>query len=64
MRKALFWFGWIVLAVLPVIFAVQVYLIQDLPKVELWKWLILLGAIVLIYFSRNRDDALKHHVVG
>jgi hypothetical protein len=63
MRRALFWFGWAVLAILPVIFAIEIYIIQDLPKIEFWKWLIPLAAIVLIFFSRNRDEVLKHHVV-
>lgn len=63
MRKMLFGFGWAVLFALPVIYAVQIYMIQDLPKVEPWKWLVLLAAVVLIYFSRNTDEVLKHHVV-
>ena len=63
MRKALFWFGWIVLIALPVIFAIQIYMLQDLPKVEPWKWAIPFVAVVLIYFSRDRDDVLKHHVL-
>lgn len=63
MRKALFRFGWLVLFALPVIFGIQIYLLQDLPTVEPWKWVIPFAAIVLIYFSRNRDDVLKHHVV-
>ena len=33
------------------------------PPVEPWKWAILFAAVVLIYFSRNTDDVLKHHVV-
>jgi hypothetical protein len=63
MRKALFWFGWVVLALLPVLFFYEVWAIQDLPKVQLWKWGIPVAAILLIFFSRNRDDVLKHHVV-
>ena len=63
MRRAFFWFGWVVLAILPVMFFVEVYMIQDLPKIQLWKWAIPFVAIVVIYFSRNRDDVLKHHVV-
>lgn len=62
-RKALYWFGWLVLFALPVIFAVQIYLLQDLPKVEPWKWMVPLAAVVLIYATRNRDDVFKHHVV-
>lgn len=63
MRRALFWFGWAVLLALPLMYAIQIYVIQDLPKVEPWKWLIVLAAVLLIYASRNRDDVLKHHVV-
>jgi hypothetical protein len=63
MRRKLFWFGWIVLFALPVIYGVQIYLTQDLPPVEPWKWFIPFAAVVLIYFSRNTDDVLKHHVV-
>ena len=63
MRKTLYWFGWSVLAILPIVFAVQIYLTQDLPPVEPWKWIIPFAAVILIYFSRDRDDVLKHHVV-
>lgn len=63
MRKALFRFGWGVLFVLPVIYGVQIVMTQDLPHVEIWQWAILFGAVVLIYFSRDRDDVFKHHVV-
>lgn len=62
MRKALWWFGWVVLFILPVIFIAQVFMLQDLPKVEPWKWLIAFAAVAIIYFSRNRDDVLKHHI--
>ncbi len=64
MRKALFWFGWVVLFALPVIFVVQIFMLQDLPKVEPWKWVIPFAAVVVIYFARNRDDVLKHHVTS
>jgi hypothetical protein len=63
MRKWLFRFGWGVLFVLPVIYAVQIFVTQDLPKVELWQWGILFGTVVLLYFSRNTDEVLKHRVV-
>jgi hypothetical protein len=63
MRRKLFWFGWSVLLVLPVIFTAEIIITQDLPHVEWWKWAIPFSAVVLIYFSRNTDDVLKHHVV-
>ena len=64
MRRKLFWFGWIVFFLLPVIYATQIVITQDLPPVEPWKWGILFGTVVLIYFSRNRDEVMQHHVVG
>lgn len=63
MRKWLFRFGWVVLFALPVVYAIQIVVTQDLPKVEPWQWGILFATVVLIYFSRNTDDVLKHHVV-
>jgi len=64
MRKWLYRFGWAVLFVLPVIYGIQIYLTQDLPPVEPWKWVLLFAIVALIYFSRDTDDVLKHHVVG
>ena len=63
MRKKLFWFGWIVLFALPVIYTTQIVLSQDLPPVEWWKWAIAFAVVVLIYFSRDTDEVLKHRVV-
>jgi len=63
MRKWIFRFGWVVLFVLPVIYAVRIFATQDLPKVELWQWAILFATVVVIYFSRNTDEVLKHRVV-
>ncbi|HYK04098.1 MAG TPA: hypothetical protein VE974_20255 [Thermoanaerobaculia bacterium] len=63
MRTKLFWLGWIVLFALPVIYGVQIFITQDLPPVAPWQWSIPFAAAVLIYFSRNTDDVLKHHVV-
>ncbi len=63
MRRKLFWLGWIVLFALPVIYGIQIFITQDLPAVEPWKWAIPFAAAVLIYFSRDTDDVLKHHVV-
>jgi lipid-A-disaccharide synthase-like uncharacterized protein len=62
MRKFLFWSGWAILFVIPVVFAIQIYIAQDLPPVEPWKWAILGGAALLVYFARNRDDVFKHHI--
>ena len=63
MRRKLFWLGWIVLFLLPVIYGIQIFITKDLPPVEPWKWAIPFAAVVLIFFSRNPDDVLKHHVV-
>lgn len=63
MRRKLFRLGWIVLLALPVVFTVEIIVLQDLPRIEPWKWAIPFAAIVLIYFTRNTDDVLKHHVV-
>lgn len=62
MRRVIFWAGWTILFVLPVIFTVQIFVIQDLPKVQAWKWLVPAAAVVMIFFARNRDDVLKHHL--
>lgn len=63
MRKFLHRAGWAILFVLPVIYGIQIYVTQDLPPVEPWKWMVPFAAIVLIHFSRDPDDVLKHHVV-
>ena len=63
MRKYLSWFGWIVLFALPVIYGIQIFMTQDLPQVEPWKWVFLFAIVALIYFSRDTDEVLKHHVV-
>ena len=62
MRRALFWTGWAILFALPIAFAWEVFLDQDLPSLPPWKWAILATAVLLIYFSRNRDDVFKYHV--
>ena len=63
MRKKLYMFGWAILLLLPVAFTVEILLTQDLPRFYVWKWAILGGAVLLVYFARNRDDVFKHHVV-
>jgi hypothetical protein len=62
-RKSLYWLGWAVLAVLPIVFGIQANMTQDLPKVEPWKWIIPFAAVVLIYAFRDRDEVFNHHVV-
>lgn len=63
MRRILFAFGWGVLIALPILFIAQAIWIQDLPRVTPWQWAIPFAAILLIYFTRNRDEVLKHHLV-
>ncbi len=62
MRKALFWAGWTILFLLPVAYGIQIVSTDDLPDVHMWQWAILAATVLLIWLSRNRDDALKHHV--
>jgi hypothetical protein len=63
MRKFFYWSGWIVLALLPILYGIEIYITQDLPPIATWQWFIPFGAIVLIYVSRNHDDVLRHHLV-
>lgn len=63
MRRTLFWLGWILLIALPLVYGVQVFLTQDLPRVEPWKWAILFGAVMVVYFARNTDEVLRHRLV-
>jgi lipid-A-disaccharide synthase-like uncharacterized protein len=62
MRRALYGLGWAVLVALPIAFTIEIIVMQDLPSVQIWKWAILAVAVLLIYFARNRDDVLKHHI--
>jgi len=64
MRKTLFWSGLIVLMLLPIVYGVQIYVTQDLPAVQVWQWLIPVAAVLMVFFSRNPDDVLKHHIVS
>ncbi|MEA2236636.1 MAG: hypothetical protein QOC81_1360 [Thermoanaerobaculia bacterium] len=64
MRRTLFWSGLVVLMVLPVIYGVQIYVTQDLPAIQVWQWIIPAAAGLMVFFSRNPDDVLKHHVVS
>lgn len=63
MRRFFFWFGWATVFALPMAFAFEIWWIQDLPTIAPWKWAVLVLAVLLIVFSRNRDDVLKHRVV-
>lgn len=63
MRRTLFWLGMIVLIALPVVYAVQIVVTQDLPRVEVWKWAVLFAAVILVYFARNHDEVLRHRLV-
>jgi hypothetical protein len=62
MRRVIFWFGWAILIALPIVFAVQVFMIQDLPKIQPWKWAIPAVAVLMIFFARNRDEVFNHHI--
>jgi FtsH-binding integral membrane protein len=64
MRRTLFWLGLAVLLALPIVYGVQIYMTQDLPAVHVWQWLIPAAAVLMVFFSRNPDDVLKHHVVS
>jgi len=63
MRKALWRIGWSILFVLPIIYIIQIVLTQDLPPVAPWQWVLLFGVVAVLYFARDRDDVLKHHVI-
>ncbi len=62
MRKVLFWLGCAVLIALPIAFAAEIYIIQDLPVVQIWQWAVLGAAVLLVYVARDRDDVLKHRI--
>ena len=63
MRKVFYWLGWVVLIGAPLAFGVEIVMKQDLPPVAPWQWAMMLGALLLVYFARNRDEVLKHHLV-
>ncbi len=62
LRKVLFWGGWVLLLVYTVIFAAQAWVLQDIPHVTYLKWGILAATCVLIFFSRNREQVIEHHL--
>jgi lipid-A-disaccharide synthase-like uncharacterized protein len=63
MRKTLFWIGWAILFAIPLAAGAEIYLSQDMPALNLWKLALLAGAVLLVIFSRNRDEVLKHNLV-
>jgi lipid-A-disaccharide synthase-like uncharacterized protein len=63
MRRKLYLSGWVILFMLPLAFTTEILLSQDLPAVPPWKWALLAGAVLLVYFTRNRDEVLKHHLI-
>ena len=63
MRKMFYWLGWAILIGAPLVFGIEIVLQQDLPPVAPWQWAMLGGALILVYFFRNRDEVLKHHLV-
>jgi lipid-A-disaccharide synthase-like uncharacterized protein len=63
MRRKLYLTGWAILFMLPLAFTTEILLRQDLPAVAPWKWALLVGVVLLVFVSRNRDEVFKHHVV-
>ena len=63
MRQLLHRIGLVALFAIPVIYAIEIYVQQDLPPVPIWKWAILAATLLLLYFSRSRDEVFKHRVV-
>jgi hypothetical protein len=63
MRKKLFWIGWAILFVIPFAAGAEMVLSQDLPALNPWKLALFTGAVLLVIFSRNRDEVLKHKLV-
>ncbi len=62
LRRVLFWCGWILLAVYAIVFVIQAWMLQDIPPISYLKWGILVATCLLIYASRNRDQAYEHHL--
>ncbi|HXH42038.1 MAG TPA: hypothetical protein VNN08_25665 [Thermoanaerobaculia bacterium] len=63
MRKKLFWIGCAALIAILLIAGTEMFLQQDLPTLNPWKLALLAGALLLVVFSRNRDEVLKHKLV-
>ena len=47
----------------PIAAGAEIYLMKDLPDLNPWKLGLLAGAVLLVIFSRNRDEVLKHKLV-
>jgi hypothetical protein len=62
-RKFFYYLGWTIIVIAPIIFVAEIVRLQDLPRVQPWKWMLLFGAVALVYAARSRDDVLRHHVV-
>lgn len=62
-RKFFYYLGWTIIVLAPVLFVAETVRLQDLPRIQPWKWILLFGAVAMIYAARNRDDVLRHHVV-
>ena len=62
MRRFVFWTGWAVLIALPIIFVTHALIIQNIPKIQLWQWVVPFVAVLMIALARNRDDVLHHHL--
>ena len=62
LRKVLFWAGCLLLIVYTVVFAVQAWILQDIPPISYLKWGILAATFVMIYAARDRDEAFAHHL--
>lgn len=61
-RKILFWGGWGLLLFYALYWAYEIWAIQDLPKINVFKWLILGATVLLIFASRNREEVTAHHL--
>jgi hypothetical protein len=61
-RKVLFWGGWSLVLFYALYWAYEVYVIQDLPKIQPFKWMILGVTVALIYATRDREEVTAHHL--
>jgi hypothetical protein len=61
MRRTIFWLGWVVLCLVPIVFLINALRIEDVPPLLPYGAIVTAAAIVVIC-ARNRDDVLRHHV--